>query len=238
MAERRTDSQDGYVLHSWPYRETSLMVEIFARATGRLTLIARGARRPRSVMRGVLMAFQPLSLSWYGKGEVRTLTKAEWGGGQPLLKGEALLCGFYLNELMMKLLPREDGHEALFERYAEALRRLAEAEPSAPILRSFEKALLAELGYAMLLDRDAGSGEEIEPDGRYTYDPERGPVKLNGSAGLLQIEGRTLIALARDDYADAATLAQAKMLMRWIINHRLDFQPLSSRRIFKELLEL
>jgi len=129
MADRRTDSQDGYVLHSRPYLETSLMVEIFARATGRLTLVARGARRPRSALRGVLMAFQPLTFSWYGKGEVRTLTKAEWGGGQPLLKGEALLCGFYLNELMIKLLPREDGHEALFERYAEALRHLAAAQP-------------------------------------------------------------------------------------------------------------
>ena len=88
-------------------------------------MVARGARRPRSAMRGVLLSFQPVQLGWYGKGEVRTLTRAEWVGGQPLLQGEALLCGFYLNELLLRLLPREDPHEALFERYGEALRRLA-----------------------------------------------------------------------------------------------------------------
>lgn len=238
MAERRSESQEAYVLHSWPYRETSLMVEVFARTTGRLTLVARGARRPRSVLRGVLMAFQPLALAWFGKGEVRTLAKAEWGGGQPLLKGEALLCGFYLNELMIKLLPREDGHDLLYDRYAEALRRLAAAEPSAPILRAFEKSLLSELGYAMLLDRDASSGESICSGDRYTYDPERGPVRLNGAEGLFEIDGKTLLALSRDDYSDPSTLAQSKALMRWIINHRLDYKPLESRRIFKELLEL
>ena len=238
MGERRAESQDGFVLHSWPYRETSLMVETFTRATGRLTLVARGARRPRSALRGVLMAFQPLTLGWIGKGEVKTLTKAEWGGGQPLLKGEALLCGFYLNELLMKLLPREDGHDHLYDHYAAALRRLAAQEPSAPILRAFEKSLLTELGYAMVLDRDAATGREISEGARYTYDPERGPVSLNGATGLFEIDGRTLLALARDDYSEPATLAQAKSLMRWIINHRLDYKPLSSRRIFKELLEL
>lgn len=230
--------QQGFVLHTYPYRETSLVVEALARNTGRVTLVAKGARRPRSSVRGALMAFQPLALSWSGKGEMKTLVQAEWQGGQPLLRGEGLLCGFYLNELLVRLLAREDPHEQLFERYGAVLRQLSAGAPSAPILRSFEKALLCELGYAMTLDRDAVSGGAIDPAAIYTYDPEQGPVRLNGRGAELQLSGQTLLDLANDDFRHPQTLAQAKGLMRTLINHRLDFQPLNSRRIFRELLEL
>ena len=240
MSERRPrEQQEAYVLHAYPYRETSLLVDVFARLAGRLTLVARGARRPRSVLRGTLLSFQPLQLGWYGKGEVRTLTRAEWVGGQPLLRGAALLYGFYLNELLLRLLPREDPHEALFERYGGALRGLASGAVSGPILRSFEKALLKEIGYALVLERDGASGRDIDPDGIYTYDPERGPVELgSGDQTDLTVAGRTLLSIARDDFSDAATQQQAKLLMRSLINHRLDYQPLKSRRIFRELMEL
>src|SRR4051794_13373877 len=107
----RQESREAFVLHTYPYRETSLIVEALTRSFGRIALLARGARRPRSAMRGVLLSFQPLALSWFGKGELRTMARAEWLGGQPLLQGEALLCGFYLNELLLRLLPREDAHE-------------------------------------------------------------------------------------------------------------------------------
>jgi DNA repair protein RecO (recombination protein O) len=239
MSEPKVVSmQEGFVLHTYPYRETSLLVEALTRVAGRMTLIAKGARRPRSPVRGALMAFQPLMLSWYGKSEVKTLAQAEWQGGQPLLRGESLLCAFYLNELLVRLLAREDPHEGLFERYRDALRTLAAGEPSAPVLRGFEKALLCELGYAMTLDREAGSGRPIDPASLYTYDPERGPLELNGRGAELQVHGRTLLDLAQDDFRDPQTLAQSKGLMRALINHRLDFQPLNSRRIFRELLEL
>ena len=239
MSEPRVVTlQEGFVLHTYPYRETSLLVEALTRGSGRVTLVAKGARRPRSSVRGALMAFQPLALSWFGKGEMKTLAQAEWQGGQPLLRGEALLCGFYLNELLVRLLAREDPHEQLFERYRSVLKELSAGEPSPPILRGFEKALLGELGYALTLDRDAASGDPIDPAGIYTYDPERGPVALNGRGAELQVTGQTLLDLAGDDYRDPQTLAQAKGLMRALINHRLDFQPLNSRRIFRELLEL
>jgi DNA repair protein RecO (recombination protein O) len=253
-APRIVTLQEGFVLHTWPYRETSLVVEALSRASGRITLVAKGARRPRSPVRGTLMAFQPLALSWFGKGEMKTLVQAEWQGGQPLLRGESLLCGFYLNELLVRLLAREDPHESLFERYRAVLRQLAAGEPSAPILRAFEKALLRELGYALTLDRDAASGGPIDPGAFYTYDPERGPLPVDsgnrGDGGAddrhaavrqtadIHISGRTLLDIANDDFADPQTLAQAKGLMRTLINHRLDFQPLNSRRIFRELLEL
>lgn len=226
------------MLHAYAYRETSLLIEVFTRAFGRVSMVARGARSPRSPLRGVLLAFQPLALSWFGKGELRTLARAEWVGGQPLLRGEALLCGFYLNELLLRLLPREDPHDALFSRYREALPRLALENESAPALRTFERALLKELGYAMTLERDSASGGAIDPAKTYTYDPERGPVEVNGAGAEPLVSGRTLLDMARDDYADAGTQQQAKALMRTLINHRLEYQPLKSRQIFRDLLAL
>ena len=235
----RQDNQLGYVLHTYPFRETSLVVETFTRAHGRVGMVARGAKRPRSALRGSIMAFQPLGLSWSGRGELRLLLRAEWQGGQPRLQGRALLCGFYLNELLLKLLPREDAHEQLFLDYQTALARLGEeAEPGA-VLRRFEKALLRELGYALALDRDSASGAQIEPQGSYAYEPERGPVAINGTAHAgLVLSGRTLLDIVRDDYRDPQTLQQAKALMRLLISHRLEQKPLNSRRIFEELQQL
>ncbi len=242
MNERvRQESREAFVLHSYPYRETSLLVEIFTRPHGRISLVARGARSPRSPMRGLLLSFQPLAVSWFGKGELRTLARAEWVGGQPFLRGEALLCGFYLNELLLRLLPREDAHEALFVQYGDALRRLGSAtgrgEPSDPVLRAFEKSLLKELGYAMTLDRDS-EGRNIDPAGTYRYDPERGAVPAPGDREEALVSGRTLLDMARDDYADPSTQQQSKVLMRALINHRLEYQPLRSRQIFRDLLQL
>ena len=239
MAERaRQESREAFVLHSYPYRETSLLVDVFAKGFGRVSVVARAARSPRSALRGVLLAFQPLALSWFGKGEVRTLARAEWLGGHPRLQGEALMCGFYVNELLVRLLPREDPHDALFACYREALARLGNGVDSAVALRSFERALLKELGYAMALERESVSGREIDPAKTYRYDPERGPVEVNGAGGDTVVLGRTLLDMARDDYADPLTQQQAKVLMRALLDHRLENQPLKSRRIFRDLLAL
>jgi DNA repair protein RecO (recombination protein O) len=236
----RQDSREAFVLHTYPYRETSLIVEAFTRQFGRVSVLARGARRPRSAMRGVLLSFQPLALSWFGRGELRTMARAEWVGGQPLLRGEALLCGFYLNELLLRLLPREDPHDALFVQYRHALSRLGagmdSGADSGPVLRAFEKSLLKELGYAMTLERDS-AGAEIDSSRTYRYDPERGPVETAGGGEPL-VSGRTLLDMARDDYSDPVTQQQSKALMRLLINHRLEHQPLRSRQIFRDLLQL
>jgi DNA repair protein RecO (recombination protein O) len=119
----RHDDQPAFVLHAYAYRETSLIVEALSASHGRVALVARGAKRPRSELRGVLQAFQPLTLSWAGGGELKTLIRAEWQSGLPLVSGSALLCGFYLNELLLKLLPREDAHPQLFNDYQDALAR-------------------------------------------------------------------------------------------------------------------
>jgi DNA repair protein RecO (recombination protein O) len=239
MSDATRRSGQAFILHAHPYRETSLLVEIFTRMSGKLMLVARGARRPRSALRGLLMSFQPLSVSWLGRGEVRTLSRAEWIGGQRLLQGEALLCGFYLNELLMRLLPREDPHERLYDAYQTAISGLAIGTPSAPILRRFEKALLKEIGYGLLLDRDSATGSHIIAAGKYRYDPERGPVLMTDSiASEAVVFGKTLLDMASDQYDDPTTLQQSKTLMRALIDHRLERQSLSSRRIFRELLEL
>jgi len=242
MSERhRVDRAAAFVLHAYPYSETSLLVEAFTRPYGRLPLLAKGARRPGSSLRSVIAAFQPLVTSWSGRGEVRTLVRSEWQGGQPLLRGEALLCGFYLNELLLRLLPREDPHEVLFDHYAAALTRLATEREQAPILRGFERRLLQELGYALALEREAGTGAPLDPDRLYRYDPERGAIAVATGAdvgGDLVIPGRALLDIARDDYTGPSTAQAAKQLMRLAINHRLDRQPLHSRAIFKDLASL
>jgi DNA repair protein RecO (recombination protein O) len=238
-ARRRADQERAFILHSYPYKETSLIVEAFSRRHGRVALLARGARRPRSALRGVLHAFQPLRLSWSGSGELNTLIGAEWQGGLPFMQGFGLMCGFYLNELILRLLPRDDAHEGLYDAYCECLERLGRGEPTAAVLRSFEKRLLAELGYAMVLDRDAASGAPIDPTGQYLYDPERGPVAVDGTyAGDLVVRGRTLLDLAREDFTSGETLLQARGLMRNLISQRLQGQTLHTRNVLLELQDL
>lgn len=238
MTQRhKVDAQPAFVLHAYPYSETSLIVDVFSRDHGRVALLARGARRPRSALRGVLQAFQPLELGWAGRGEVQTLIKAEWQGGQPLLAGKSLFCGYYLNELLMHLLPREDAHARLFLVYAETLQRFANGTQESD-LRCFERALLQELGYGLTLETDA-TGIAVDVDAHYVYEIERGPVRLPGSGSSLRaVSGRTLLDLAHEDFSDPRSLAEAKQLMRTLIGHYTGGKTLASRRIFRELQEL
>lgn len=239
MATRqRVEFQPAYLLHSYPWRETSLIVEVFSREHGRLSLVAKGARRPLSVLRGVLMAFQPLSLSWMGRGEVKNLVQAEWQGGQPLLQGVALLCAYYLNELLLRMLAREDAHANLFDAYARTLACLAAGQAYAPLMRAFELTLLRELGYAPSFDCEAESGEAIDPAGRYVFLMERGAIAAGDHGDAPTIPGQALLAMAAADFSDVQTLMHAKPLMRRLIQHHLDGPPLESRRILMELQEL
>jgi DNA repair protein RecO (recombination protein O) len=235
---QRIDGAAAFLLHAHPYSETSLVLDVFARDHGRLAILARGARRPRSALRGVLLAFQPLELGWFGGGEVKTLAKAEWVGGLPLLQGKSLLLGYYLNELLLKLLPREDAHPTLFDAYDAALAALARGATETAELRRFEKALLRELGYGLALDRLAESGKAVQPDGLYEYQIERGVIEVVGVSPRLTFCGKTLLDLAADEYSDPRTLAESKLLMRQLMSYYLGSQTLQSRRVFVELQEL
>lgn len=236
----RQDQQSGYVLHTYPFRETSLVVETYTRAAGRVALVAKGARRPKSALRGVLLAFQPLLLSWSGKGELHTLVRAEWQAGYRPLRGRALICGFYLNELLLKLLARNDAHEDLFDSYAATLAALATGEDHASILRGFEKRLLGELGYALTLDQDVETGHAVAAERSYTYVIERGPVALTAEPGSIGLElaGQTLLDMQRGDYSSPVTQQQSKALMRMLINHLLGDQVLHTRQLLRDLQQL
>ncbi len=241
---QRRDEQPAFVLHSYAYRETSLIVEAFSAEHGRVALVARGAKRPRSELRGLLHGFQPLLLSWSGAGELKSLHRAEWRGGLPLIGGAALLCGFYLNELLLKLLPREDPHPRLYATYERALHALAAGEEQAPLLRRFELDLLAELGYALPLAREAGTGEPIDPAARYHYAFDRGPQRIGGELaaeprrGAPLVRGATLIALAERRFPSAEIAAEAKRLMREVLDHYLEQRGVESRRLAQDLQAL
>jgi DNA repair protein RecO (recombination protein O) len=238
-AEKHTRAEEpGFVLHSYPFRETSLVVEAFTRGGGRLALIAKGARRAGSALRGQLMAFQPLLLTWGGKSELHTLYRAEWQGGVPQLKGLGLICGFYLNELLLRFVAREDPHENLFDVYAESVLGLSGNADLAATLRRFEKLLLREAGYALNLESEAG-GRPLDPARRYAYVIERGPVPLEQVRDpVIEVLGKTLLDLACDNYSDPMTLQQSKTLMRQLVGHYLGNRVLHTRQLLLDLQQL
>ncbi|UGQ44583.1 DNA repair protein RecO [Massilia endophytica] len=235
----RVSGQPAFVLHSYPYKETSLIVELLTRDFGRVALIAKGAKRPHSQLRGVLQTFQPLSVSWTGKNELRTLTDADWVGGMLPLEKTALLCGFYLNELMVKLLARDDAHPALFDHYVSTLNQLAHAEPAPIVLRKFETALLKETGVAADLTRCTATRTKVLVDVQYVVEPERGPRPERDDDDFVpRVSGKTLLDMEREDYQDAITQAQSKQLMRFLLAHHLGGAPLNTRQILIDLMQL
>jgi len=233
-SNHRQDSQAVYVLHTFPFKETSLVVELFARNFGRVATTAKGARRPRSAMRGMLQSFQPLTATWSGKLELKTLHSLEWGGGLLMLQGEALMCGFYLNELLLRLLPREDPHEALFEYYSATLKTLTTTQDLATTLRRFELKLLQELGYAIPLLLDEND-EIVMSDRDYRYEAEYGACAISTTKNGVQLSGNTLIDMAKDSYSNVQTQMQSKQLMRYLLAHYLGDKPLHTRQLLIDL---
>lgn len=236
--EIRIVDQPGFVLHSYPYKETSLIVDVFSRDHGRIALVAKGAKRPHSKLRGVLQTFQPLSVGWSGKSEVRTLIAAEWVGGLLPLEKSALLCGFYLNELLVKLLARDDPHPALFDHYVSALNQLAHDEPAAIVLRKFERALLKESGVAGDWSLCTTSRKQVESAQIYVVDPELGPRPARPADTWPRVAGKTLLDMEAENYGDAATQTQSKFLMRFLLAHHLNGTALNTRQILIDLLQL
>lgn len=234
----RIGGQPAFVLHSYPYKETSLIVDMFTRDYGRVHLVAKGAKRPHSKLRGVLLTFQPLQASWSGKSELRTMIDAEWVGGMLPLEKTALLCGFYLNELLVKLLARDDPHPALFDHYVATLNQLAHNEPAPIVLRKFERTLLKETGVAADLARCTSTRAPVDPLADYVVDPERGARAARAADSWPVVAGKTLLDMEREDYTDPATQAQSKQLMRFLLAHQLGGAPLNTRQILIDLMQL
>jgi DNA repair protein RecO (recombination protein O) len=230
----RQDNQSVYVLHTYPFKETSLVAELFTKQFGRVATVAKGARRPRSAMRGQLQSFQMFAATWSGKNELKTLHGLEWSDSLVSLQGEALMCGFYLNELLLRLLPREDAHEALFEYYQATIKTLAKCKDLATHLRRFELKLLQEMGYAVPLITDENN-EAVLRDKLYRYEAEYGASALSKTKNGVQLSGKTLLDMANDDYASTQTQQQSKQLMRYLLAHYLGDKPLHTRQLLIDL---
>ncbi len=233
----RVQQQPAFILHQRHYSETSLLLDAFTPNYGRIGLIAKGARRPRSRLQGILRPFQPLLIGWSGRGELAVLTGAETEGPDFAIDRQALYCGFYMNELLMRLLHRHDPHEALYTCYRSSLSALRADKTNEAILRVFEKHLLREIGYGLVLDHDIGDNSAIRADALYDYIPERGPVRvanpdLNTRHKGIRLRGASLLALANETLDDLTTLREAKNLMRTILTRHLGDKPLYSRRLF------
>jgi DNA repair protein RecO (recombination protein O) len=203
----RVTLEPAWILHQYPYRDSSLLLEVFSRTHGRIGLVARGARAARSRLQGTLQILQPLALSWTLRGELGTLTGAETRSHGLHLQGRQVLCASYLNELLLRLVTRQDPHPEVFEAYETALATLAGNEQQA--LRVFEKRLLQGLGYGLLLDREFGSGAPVQDDLLYEYQLERGPERCRQPAvdGLC-LRGASLLSLHRGELHDRCAPAR------------------------------
>jgi len=233
---RRVNLQSAFVLHSRPYRDSSVLLETLTHDYGRIGMVARGVRTANSRYAGLLQPYTPLYLSWHGQGDLVTLSGAEAAAPAPQLTGQQLLGGFYLNELLLRLLQRHDPHPHLFDEYLNILHKLAESdELQQTALRRFERILLQEIGYGLILEHDVDTGEVIDPQQRYLYKLDAGPIQSLAEMGEgIMLQGKTLQAIANDHYPDEETRREARTLMRAALAVHLGDRPLKSRELYRQ----
>ena len=236
----QVNAEPAYILHKRPYRETSQILEVFSRHHGRLSLMSKGSRSPRSRTSGILQPFRPLLLSWSGRGDMPGLRGVDMADARPpALTGKALLSAMYLNELLVILLHRNDVHEALFADYHETLYQLQLSSKLEIILRHFEKSLLEQIGFGLSLNYDADSGEAVQADRYYAYHFEHGPVACGSGQSQRHpvLSGSSLLAFSAGELESSGSVAEIKKLMRYIINSHLGARKLKSRELFRSPLK-
>ena len=232
---RRPYNEPAWLLHHRPFRDTSCILDVVTREHGRIALVARGVRSAKSRLRGILRPFMPLKMSWFIRSDLGTLTDAEMDGLPVQLTGNALMSGYYLNELLLKLLHRHDPQPEIFDAYATTIRNLAAESDVAPLLRQFEIELLRLLGYALNLDHDSESLSALQAHQQYEYRADQGPVPVEGRDGPMVFSGDQLAAIGRQEFANADILQCANRLLRNVIAHRLDGKELKSRKVLRDL---
>jgi len=236
-ATRRVQLEPAYLLHHHPWRDSSRILEFFTRAHGRVSVFARAARRGGSALPATLQPFGEVLASWSARGDAGHLTGAERVRAGAFLSGDRLMSGWYVNELLLKLLPRHDPHPDLYDAYARLVERLHDegADP-ARALRLFEKRLLEELGWGLDLAHDARDGRAIEPDRAYRYRIDGGAEAVTGVAeGELVFSGRSLLSLADGNLDDARSLADARRLLRAALDQCLDGRELRTREVLRAM---
>ncbi|MEQ1801727.1 MAG: DNA repair protein RecO [Gammaproteobacteria bacterium] len=227
--------EDAFILHARPYQETSQILEVLGAHHGRVGLVARGARRPKSPWRSVLQPFLPLRLSWAGRGSLYTLRGAEAASFSLALEGVSLMGAFYLNELILNFVRRGDPHPGLFIAYSQALAELRAGGDPEPALRRFELQLLAEAGYGLNLDHDVLNDMPLDPEALYEYRLEQGPVPSAAGGAALTLSGAELLAIGRGELTSPASLQAAKRLLRAVLAHYLDGRTLKTRAVLASM---
>ena len=228
--------EPSYVLHARPWRESSLLLEIFSRTQGRVGLVARGARGKRSRWKNSLEPFRPLLMSWNQRTELGTLTEAEQIASPPPLTGESLFCGLYANELMMLFNQRSDPHEALFETYHDLLTGLTSAFPPQPLLRRFELVLLDSAGFGLQLEHEHESDQPLRADQYYEYIPGQGaiPILKESANQRPVVSGEALLAL-KSGNIEPRHQSELKALMRSLIRFSLGDRDIRSQSFFQDV---
>jgi len=228
----RVSLQPAFILHGRDFRDSSRLLDVFSLDYGRVTLVAKGARSPRSKLQGILEPFSPLIVSWSGKGEVQTLTGAESVKNSIKLSGKQILSAYYINELLQRLMIQYDPHPELFRMYQQALENF-QAGNEEVVLRGFEKKLLSEIGYALNLEFEAETGNSVNKDKQYYYDIESGPISVdkNNDIDAFTVSGQTLIDMSAEKFTQAENKKEAKQLMRIILSHHLGDKPLKTRNL-------
>ncbi len=228
----RISLQSAFILHGRDFRDTSRLLDVFSLDYGRVTLVAKGARSPRSKLQGILQPFSPLLISWSGKGDVQTLTGAESVKSTIHLSGKQVMSAYYINELLQRLMTQHDPHPELFEIYKNTLESFLKDNDEL-VLRRFEKYLLAEIGYGLNLDVESDTGVALAIDEKYYYDLEKGPVSIknNNTEGEFIISGQTLFDLSAEKFSCPQSQKEAKQLMRIILSHHLGDKPLKTRSL-------
>lgn len=232
---RRIQEAPAWVLHHRPFRDSSRILDVLTRDHGRFAVVARGSRSGRSKLKGILRPFLPLRLSWVIRTDMGTLTGAELNGPPLSLSGDALLSGYYVNELILRLMHRHDPQPEIYSVYESAIRALNGSGDVAPVLRRFELDTLALLGYALNLDHDTRTGQTLEPEQTYEYRVEQGPVGVDSRQGPLVFSGQELLAVARGEFSNPAVLSVAGRLLRQVIDWHLGGKELQSRKVLRDM---
>ena len=239
-AQRRVQQQPAYILHHRPFRDSSQILDVISAEFGKLSLVARGSRGAKSRLRGVLRPFMPLRLSWVQRSDLGTLTGAEVYGAPLSLTGDALLSGYYINELLLHFLHRHDPQPEIFSIYEHTVRSLAGVKEVAPKLREFEIELLRQLGYALDFEVEVGSQQPVDSTLFYKYRVDGGPVRVSqseapGGADPMVFSGATLQAINRRRFDDPEVLRSANRLLREVIAFHLGGKELKSRKVLLDL---
>jgi DNA repair protein RecO (recombination protein O) len=237
----RIQSEPGFVLHVTPYRDTSLLVDLFTCNHGRVRCVAKGFRKPgKKGSSRALFPYTEYLFNWQGRGELKNLNRADIAATPALLTQQALFVGLYLNEILYRLLQEQDAYEALYQLYRQLMIELAQKGVDESALRRFELSLLQQLGYGLVLDSDAERGVPLRSDAYYRYIPEQGLQEIQGQraedlGGALM--GAELMAIARDDFSRDETIKTAKRLTRGVIDFYLNGRQLHSRELYRQFLQ-